>query len=176
MLANSLGPAFLSQDAPDFNLWTPGATMAARSGDLRNRLSLVPRDRTDRDTGQRVVLQTSTQLERRSLPQEIFISIAEAAASKAVQLMAPQQQRMETQISQTNDSVRQIQTNVNQVQTAMTSLDGRMQKSEMLIADIFQRRFGHLIPPATAVPHGHDTPVSPTDPHAPTPDEHHAET
>jgi hypothetical protein len=176
MLANSLGPAFLNQDAPDLNLWTPGATMAARSGDLRNRLSLVPRDRTDRDIGQRVVLQTSTQLERRSLPQEIFTSIAEAAASKAVQLMAPQQQRMETQISQTNDSVRQIQTNVNQVQTAMTSLDGRMQKSEMLIADIFQRRFGHLIPPATAVPHGHDTPASPTDPHAPTPDEHHAET
>jgi hypothetical protein len=186
--ANSAGPAFLQQDAPDLYLLTPGAARGAeilRSGDLRSRLNF--RERFDRTTEPQpsprtVVLRTRSELARNSLPQEILSSIATAAADRAMQMMAPQHQRLESQISQTHANVQQIHTNVSQmrsdirqVQTSVNSFEHRVQQSELLIADIFRMRFGHLIPPAETVPgHTDGNQAPPRDPPPPPNDQPHA--
>jgi hypothetical protein len=195
-LANSTGPAFLQQDAPDLYLFTPGAARGEgipRQGDLRSRLN--PRERLERTSEPQlpprtVVLRTRSELARNNLPQEILSSIAAAAADRAVQIMAPQHQRLETQISQTHASVQQIHTNVSQmhtdvsqmrtdfrqVQASVNNFEHRARQSELLIADIYQMRFGHLIPPAATVPGNTSTNQTPFgDPSTSTDGQQHAQ-
>ena len=130
------------------------------------------------------MLRTRSELARNSLPQEILSSIAAAAADRAVQIMAPQHQRLESQISQTHANVQQIHTNVSQmhtnvsqmrtdirhVQATVNNFEHRAHQSELLIADIYRMRFGHLIPPAETVPsHTDGNQAPPRDPGPPTP-------
>ena len=135
------------------------------------------------------MLRTRSELARNSLPQEILSTIAAAAADRAVLIMAPQHQRLESQISQTHASVHQIHTNVSQmhtdvsqmrtdirqVQATVNNFEHRAQQSELLIADIYRMRFGHLIPPATTIPGHTDGNQVPSRDHPPPPnDQQHA--